>query len=125
MTNLLLDSHVLLWWLGNQKLTPEAQTAIDHPETTAFASAASAWELEMKAGLGRLDMPEDLGLALAEEGFSVLPITLPHTTAVRDLPWLHRDPFDRMLVAQAQVERLTLVTRDEQLMAYDVAALPA
>lgn len=125
MTGLLLDSHVVLWWLDGKHLAPEAQAAIDDPTTTALVSIATAWELAIKAGLGRLELPENLGVALAEEGLELLGVRLEHTSAVRDLPPLHRDPFDRMLVAQARTEHLTLVTRDERLMAYDVETLAA
>ena len=125
MTRLLLDSHVALWWLAGQQLAPEARAAIRDPTATAVFSIASVWELSIKQGLGRLLLPADYLDVLADEGIDLLGIEVAHARAVRDLPPLHRDPFDRMLVAQAQVEGLTLVTRDPQVSQYDVAVLGA
>ena len=122
---LLLDTHVLLWWLTDAKLSPRAREALADPENKLFVSAATTWELVIKAGLGRLTLPEALTEVLAEQDLLPLPVTIAHSLAVRDLPPLHRDPFDRLLVAQAGYEGLTLVTRDEQVMAYDVPVLAA
>lgn len=90
-----------------------------------FVSVASLWEIAIKQGRGRLTPPEDPADAALAVGFELLGIEPPHTRAVRDLPHHHCDPFDRMLVAQAQVERLTLVTRDRRLADYDVPVLAA
>jgi PIN domain nuclease of toxin-antitoxin system len=121
--SLLLDTHAILWWLAGHELAPEAYERIADSSVLAAVSAASVWEATIKAALGKLEAPESLGQAAVEEGFEPLPITFEHADRVAVLPPHHRDPFDRMLVAQAQVERLTLVTRDPVFDAYDVAVL--
>lgn len=122
---LLLDTHVLLWWLSAQRLSPKAAAAIASAESDVCVSTASVWEMSIKAVLGKLDVPDDLGAQLAHHQFEVLPVSLPHAVAVRTLPPHHADPFDRMLVAQARVEGLTIVTRDTNLRRYDVSVLRA
>jgi PIN domain nuclease of toxin-antitoxin system len=93
--------------------------------TDAQVSIASVWEVAIKTSIGKLRAPEDFADAAVAEGLALLPIEVEHIRAVRDLPFHHRDPFDRMLVAQALVEGLALVTRDRQLAAYGVRVLPA
>ncbi len=122
---LLLDTHALLWWLADEGLTADARAAIAAGHNQVLVSAASAWEIAIKRALGRLSAPEDLLDQLAASGFDHLPIALRHALAVSDLPAHHRDPFDRMLIAQAMVEGLTVVTRDRRFSAYPVAVLPA
>lgn len=122
---LLLDTHVLLWALAGRRLSREAKAAIEDPSNAVLVSAATLWELTIKASLGRLTMPDDLAAVLADEDIEVLAITGAHAFAVGKLPALHRDPFDRLLVAQARAEHLVLVTRDEQLARYDVDVLAA
>ena len=100
-----------------------ARAAITSEEV--FVSAVSAWEIAIKRGAGKLKTPDDLEVQLAAAGFLPLPITLAHAAAVEHLPMHHRDPFDRMLVAQAHLEHLTLVTRDAALAAYGIDVLPA
>jgi len=105
----LLDTHALLWWLADDiRLADAARAAIADSANDAFVSAASAWEIAIKARLGKVSMPDDLGEQLAANSFTPLPVQLTHALAVRHLPDHHRDPFDRLLVAQAQVEGLTL-----------------
>ncbi|MGQ0624970.1 MAG: type II toxin-antitoxin system VapC family toxin [Sporichthyaceae bacterium] len=122
---LLLDTHVLLWWLSDVQLNPEAVAAIAAAENEVWVSSASVWEMSIKAGLGKLDMPDDLSVQLRHHQFEVLPIGLAHALAVRSLPPHHSDPFDRLLVAQASLEGFTLVTRDQNLCRYEVAVLRA
>ncbi len=125
MSGYLLDSHVALWWLADEQLTEEASAAIADPIRPVFVSVATAWEIAIKQALDKLRVDDDYLEILAERGIGLLGIAATHTRAVRHLPHHHRDPFDRMLVAQAQVERLTLVTRDERLSRYDVRILAA
>lgn len=123
---LLLDSHVLLWWFdGGELLGETARAAIGDVDNEAVVSAATLWELLIKQSLGKLVVDVDLREHAVEQGFQELPVSGRHALAVRDLPRHHRDPFDRMLVAQAGVEGLTLVTADRVLSAYDVPVLLA
>lgn len=123
MTPLLLDTHTLLWWLGGRRLSPEATERIADPATLVAVSAASIWEASVKSALGKLNAPESLGPVAIEEGFEPLAITFDHAEQAGALPAHHRDPFDRMLISQAQIEGLTIVTRDPVFDAYDVAVL--
>jgi PIN domain nuclease of toxin-antitoxin system len=122
---LLLDTHVLLWWLaGDATLARRARRLIAN-EPEVFASAASAWEIAIKRALGKLEAPEDLAAALDAGGIERLPIEFEHAAVAGSLPRHHDDPFDRMLVAQAQCEGLTLLTSDPRISSYAVAVLPA
>jgi PIN domain nuclease of toxin-antitoxin system len=124
--NLLLDSHALLWWLlDDPELATKAREAIGDGDNLVFVSAASIWELRIKQALGKLDLPEDFREVLATQSFLSLDVSAEHALAVGDLPAIHRDPFDRMLIAQAKLERLTLVTRDSRLKGYGVPLLGA
>lgn len=122
---LLLDTHVLIWWLANDPLQPSAFDAIRSPRNVVCVSAASAWEIGIKVGLGKLRPPESLSARLREERFTPLPVTIVHGLHTAELPLLHGDPFDRLLVAQAQIEGLTIVTRDERIARYEVETLAA
>ncbi len=124
---LLLDTHVWLWWQSNDsRLGLHARRMLKQASEVRF-SAASAWEIAIKISVGKLTLPKnaDIAVELAQSDFIVLPVELRHTDEVRRLPMLHRDPFDRMLVAQARAEGLTLVTADDQLSAYGVATINA
>ncbi|AFV77005.1 hypothetical protein Theos_2004 [Thermus oshimai JL-2] len=121
---LLLDTHAFLYFLtGDPRLSPKARRAVEEGEEV-YVSAASVWEMAIKASLGRLDLPEDLEAFLAEvfrsEAFLPLPVSLVHAAAVRALPWHHKDPFDRLLVAQAREEGLALVSKEAILDRYGV-----
>lgn len=122
---LLLDTHVVLWWLADDPALPAAaREAISNPGAEVLVSAASAWEIAIKKAAGRLEAPDDLLDALEANEFSTLPITAGHALAAGALPPHHADPFDRMLVAQAQAEGLTLVSVDTRLADYGVDLLP-
>jgi PIN domain nuclease of toxin-antitoxin system len=121
---LLLDTHVLLWWLEDcPSLSTRSRELIADPENTVFVSAVSMWEIWLKQSLGKLRLPLDFDERLAAEPFENLPLTATQARRVALLPWCHRDPFDRMLIAQAQSERLVLLTSDEALAAYGQAVL--
>ncbi len=120
---LLLDTHAFIWWReDSRRLVAAARRAIADAEIV-FVSAASCWEIAIKASLGRFDFPGTLLEAIGDSDFSPLPIDIAHAECVRRLPLLRRDPFDRMLVAQAIVEHLTLVTHDATLARYAVETL--
>lgn len=123
---LLLDTNALLWWLDDPSLVaPPARSAIADSSIPVAVSAVTAFEIHTKASLGKLAFDGDLESEMAEEGFDPLPMTFPHAVAAGSLPLIHRDPFDRLLVGQAQVERMTLVTRDRMLPRYGVPVLRA
>ncbi len=125
--NLLLDTQTLLWWLTDDaRLGPRARAEITDGIGLVCVSAATAWEISIKTALGKLTVPTDeLGAVVEEEGFEPLPVTFEHARAAGHLPAHHRDPFDRMLVAQAQLEQLILLTTDTRLAAYDVETASA
>jgi PIN domain nuclease of toxin-antitoxin system len=122
--SLLLDTHVVLWWLTDaRELTDEVKRQLDH-EPAVYLSPATVWEIAIKQSIGKLTEPENLPEIVVAAGFRHLPITAEHAVVAGRLPLLHRDPLDRMLIAQARCEGLTLVTRDPQIHRYDVALLP-
>lgn len=121
--NLLLDTHVLLWWVFDDRRLPRrARLLIEAPDANVQTSVVSLWETSIKAALKRAAAdPLELYRAIQESGFGILPVAPLHAVGVASLPHHHGDPFDRMLIAQARVERLTLVTHDKALAAYDAA----
>jgi PIN domain nuclease of toxin-antitoxin system len=122
---LLLDTHALLWVLGAPAELPDGiRTAIEDPTSVVFVSAANAWEMAIKQARGKLRYPAaELSAALHRPSLLALPVTIRHAAAAAGLPPHHRDPFDRMLVAQAQVEGLSLVSRDPAVRQYQVTVL--
>jgi PIN domain nuclease of toxin-antitoxin system len=115
--NILLDTHALLWWLdGDRRMSRRARAVLGDEDNTVFVSAASAWELATKARLGKLpgaiEVASDLAGCLAQQAFQELPISVVHAQRAGGLRIDHRDPFDRMLIAQAQMEDLPLVTNE-------------
>lgn len=119
---LILDTHVILWWLTDDAtLSSDIKDMID-TELDVFVSAATLWEVSIKTSLGKLG-PADLPERILASGLRELPITAMHGITAGRLPAIHRDPFDRMLIAQAKTEGLTLLTRDEQIAKYDVSLL--
>jgi len=124
--NLLLDTQVVLWWLDDDPaLGARAREAIADPDNTVYLSAVVVWEIRIKQALGKLDVPADFEQILDEQPFVDLPVRVEHAHAIARLPAVHRDPFDRMLVAQAQSEGFRVVTRDSRIAQYGVSVLDA
>jgi PIN domain nuclease of toxin-antitoxin system len=124
--NLLLDTHAVLWWLDDDPtLSDAARAEISDPENTVYLSAVAVSEMRIKQGIGKLDLPDDFEEVLDGQAFSKLPVTVDHAHTIAGLPAIHRDPFDRMLVAQAVVEGMTIVTRDRRIAEYGVDVLLA
>jgi PIN domain nuclease of toxin-antitoxin system len=123
--NLLLDSHAFLWWLADAPELPrQARSAIANPQNTVLVSAATIWEIEIERSLGRLEAGSvDLVDEIEENGFAELPVRARHAAVAARLPRHHEDPFDRMLVAQSQIEGLVCVTRDPAFGLYGVPCL--
>lgn len=125
---LLLDTNALIWWLTDpKKVSNPARTAVENEENVVLTSTAAVWEIAIKVQLGKLRMPSPvetyLPAKLKSEGIDVEPIMLPHALHLLDLPLHHRDPFDRIMIAQAQVDRLTVVTADPLFSAYGVPVI--
>jgi PIN domain nuclease of toxin-antitoxin system len=125
----LLDTHVFLWWVSERgaRLSDRARDLLSDGGTKALLSMASAWELAIKAGSGRIELPDEIGRyvpdRLRRHGFELLPIELTHAIRAGTLPRHHGDPFDRMLVAQGQVEGVAIVTADPAIGRYDVETI--
>ena len=124
--HLLLDTHGLIWTLRNDPtIGTQAREAIGDPDNEVFVSVVSVWEISIKRAMGRLDVPADIVERIRNADFVPLPADFDHAELAGRLPLHHRDPFDRMLVAQAQVENLILVTRDRNILRYEVETLTA
>jgi PIN domain nuclease of toxin-antitoxin system len=126
--DLLLDTHAFLWWVaGDAALSMPARAGIDDPSNTVFVSAASAWEIATKFRIGKLPgasmIAADLASVLASQGFVALPISFVHGQAVGALPGPHKDPFDRMLIAQAMLDGMVLVSNEQRFDSYGVRRL--
>lgn len=119
---LLLDTHTLLW-AAKEELRDDAHEVIEEIADSVFVSAATIWEIEIKRAVGRLQAPGDMIERVDESGYERLPITFEHAREAGRLPLLHGDPFDRILVAQARAEGMTLASADATLQRYDVAVL--
>jgi PIN domain nuclease of toxin-antitoxin system len=120
---LLLDTHILLWWLADEPPVTERLVEYVTSAEVIMVSAASVWEIGIKKAKGMLEAPDDIDKAIEFNGFRPLPISVPHSMLAAHLPNVHNDPFDRMLIAQAALEGLTLVTRDRALVEYGVPIL--
>jgi PIN domain nuclease of toxin-antitoxin system len=122
--NLLLDTHIVLWWLDDHPaLSSAVRNRIANGENLVFLSAAVVWEIRIKEAIGKLDIPTDFQMILDQQPFEKLAIKVEHAQAVKDLPPHHRDPFDRMLIAQAVTEGLTIATHDPVFEKYSVPLL--
>lgn len=122
----LLDSHVAFWWDQDRtRISRSVLRAVSNPDNEIFVSTVTLWELAIKKSTGKLSFGGSFTQLVAAHDFLEMPILGSHTDFIARLPWHHRDPFDRMLVAQAQAERLILVTADRRLDAYDVGTLRA
>lgn len=121
---LLIDTHILLWWLSQDRRLSQLETdIITDPDNLIFVSAATAWEIAVKRMIGKLEAPDDLPAALAANNFLELPITIEHSQKLYQLPLHHNDPFDRIMVAQAMSEDLTFMTRDAKIALYEVRTI--
>ena len=120
----LLDTHIFLWSLDETKrLTKEVAKILKDPRNRIFVSVATAWEISIKQKKGKLPLKTTLEECFRKSNFEILEIKLPHILQLENLPSYHRDPFDRMLVAQAIVEKLMIITEDEKIKKYDVSVL--
>jgi PIN domain nuclease of toxin-antitoxin system len=125
----LLDTHVILWWAstGGSRVSSAARAIIEDESTEALVSVISAFEISMKTAAGRLELPSPpqsyLPRLFSEHGFDVLGVELAHAIRAGSLPMLHKDPFDRLLVAQAQVEGIPIITADPAIARYDVETI--
>jgi PIN domain nuclease of toxin-antitoxin system len=120
----LLDTHALIWALeGSDKLSPAATAVLEDGENEVLVSAASAWEIAIKRALGKLEAPDDLADIVEQAGFTPRPITLEDAQGIATLPPLHRDPFDRMLVAQARIDGVPIVSRDANIARYRIQVI--
>ncbi len=122
--NLFLDTHVLLWWLDdNPTLSEKARNAISDPNNLIILSSVVILEIRIKQALGKLEIVPDFYQVIKNQGFELLSITSDHAFAVGDLPMHHRDPFDRMIISQAKLEGLTVMTHDNIFKKYDISIL--
>jgi PIN domain nuclease of toxin-antitoxin system len=125
MSGVLLDTHILLWWLADdEKLPKRFLYIIADADIPCFVSAATIWEIGIKRALGKLDAPANLVGIVQDEGFHLISITAEHAEAAAALPPHHRDPFDRMLIAQAVIEDLRIATVDARFSDYDAPLMP-
>jgi len=122
---LLLDTHILLWWMADDQRLPGVVAAeIAQPNAEVYVSAITFAEIAIKTSLGKLAVDGDLRSAAEQSGFLSLPFRVDHAQRLTDLPWHHRDPFDRMLIAQSMVEELVFVSLDNACRDYSVRLLP-
>lgn len=126
MTRYLLDTCVFLdWAIDPKRLSDSARVAIGNGRSIVHVSAASVWEIAIKSKLGKLNVPSSVATLITDNRFSELDVSCAHAMATSELPFIHNDPFDRLLVAQAKVEQLTLITRDRELLKYEVQTIAA
>lgn len=117
----LLDTHVILWWLeGSDELSEEAKGVIVDPAHRMLISTASMWEINIKMGIGKLRVNKNYAEILVADGFEILDMQLPHVMKILELPSIHNDPFDRILIGKAMVEQATIISRDKKITQYPV-----
>lgn len=122
----LIDTHIILWWFTTPEMIQEkAQKIIRNKSNNIFISSASFWEMAIKKSIGRLTLPHNLLEAVSAERFKILPIMPEDALGVADLPLLHADPFDRLLIIQAKLHDLVIITRDEKITEYPVVTVKA
>ncbi|HHP7242425.1 MAG TPA: type II toxin-antitoxin system VapC family toxin [Cyclobacteriaceae bacterium] len=122
----ILDTHIILWWLeDSHELRHETKSLIMNPENRIWISTASIWEINIKMGIGKLKISNEYANILIDDGFEILDIQLPHVMKVLELPDIHGDPFDRILIAQTMIEEATLVTRDKNITQYPIGFMLA
>ncbi len=122
----LLDTHIILWWLSEpQKINEKARSVIRNRSNNIYLSSASFWEMAVKKSIGKLTLPHNLLETLTVEGFKWLPILPQEALGVADLPMIHQDPFDRLIIVQAKLHELILITADEKIIQYPVSTLKA
>ena len=125
---LLLDTHALLWWIDDDKRLPiRVRSLLEEASNEIYVSVVNVWEMAIKGSTGKLNLPQDFSSFIANQldmnGFNVLSVHLPHVTQVYALPDIHRDPFDRLLIAQAMVEKMPLLTNDSVVKQYGLETL--
>jgi PIN domain nuclease of toxin-antitoxin system len=117
----LLDTHTFIWWIeDNLNLSYQSKQIISNPNNLIFISAVNTWEITIKKSLGKLNVPSNLEEIILQCGFDILPIAIKHTLFIENLDKHHDDPFDRLLISQAIIENLTIITRDEKIIKYKV-----
>jgi len=117
----LLDTHTFIWWIeDNLNLSYQSKQIISNPNNLIFISSVNTWEITIKKSLGKLNVPSNLEEIILQCGFDVLPIAIKHTLFIENLDKHHDDPFDRLLISQAIIENLTIITRDEKIIKYKV-----
>jgi PIN domain nuclease of toxin-antitoxin system len=122
----LLDTHVILWWLTEpEKIALKARNIIANASNVIFLSSVSFLEMSIKRSLGRLDLPDNILKILSAEGFKIQPLLPEECLSMMSLPMIHQDPFDRMLIAQAKYNELTLITRDKKILNYPIVSIKA
>ena len=122
--NLLLDTHIVLWWLNDDpKLIKPHREMISNSNNLCYISAATIWEISIKVKLGKLKISDNYSEELIREGFLELAVNWKHTLRVKELPLIHKDTFDRILIAQAQIENMTLLSVDDYVKQYDLPVL--